>query len=432
MLLDEDEKASPIPMGDLINKRPAGAPRKRPLWENLIQPIPARPVEEDPSGKPKPQEKTMQAEPPEVRVQKGFNEGQERVQNSQRKGSIGVEKGFNKGLVGVQSKGSEGVQTDITKSVAQLRGNNFKYLTHIFELCRANCETVTPPISLKKLSEEISMPWESIRTCIKRLCSNALLERVGNTKGPNAIVQYRLPEDVYRSLNMRLRKLGLSEVGVQNVGSEGVQSSLCSSSNLKTTTTNGFNTDEEIDPSILERVNELNLKTWGITKAHLLRFVGPNKICETFEDLEEFLHRVEFVIADIEKKGKRVNSKAGFLISRLKGEPLGLPEGYVSLKEKRIRADKEEKERELERIRAAKEEKYRVEYALFREKFDPVEKEKLLNEIRTEEGKNHPDFASKETLDRTVQARFSQMMVKLFLEQFIVEDERNTVMNLLL
>jgi hypothetical protein len=178
-------------------------------------------------------------------------------------------------------------------------------------------------------------------------------------------------------------------------------------------------------------LDSLDLQRWGISKTHLLPHIGPGKTCETFQDLEEFLHKVDAAIASIEQGGKKMRSRAGFLISRLQGQPIGVPDSYVSLREKRLLAEKEAKERELQRIRTAKREKYQVEFQLFQETFDGERKNQLLQNIREEEQRNHPSFASAETLERSVQSRFKDALRKLFCEQYQPEEERGEVEGML-
>jgi len=138
--------------------------------------------------------------------------------------------------------------------------------------------------------------------------------------------------------------------------------------------------------------------------------------------LEEFLHRARAAVDDMKGRGETVRSPAGFLMHCLKEGYVGVPVGYRSLEEIRLEEANREKRERLERIKAAKEEQYRIDFALFKEELDAEEKKRLLETIREEEKKKHPTFASKETLERTVHARFNQALGQMFARQYPADE----------
>lgn len=460
MLLDPDEKVEPLPVQDLLRK----GPRKR-LWDNLI-----------PSSEPS---STAEASPATAKkavvsqgtAESGSQSGSQTVQRAES-GSQSDLKAVHKSFKGSQSgsnRGSQVVQVAVqpnpnseptpqvvaanSAAVAyrkpflffHLSRNRIATLAYIYNLCR-QYDDVTPPLHHKAVSAELNLPFETLRTCLKRLCADNLLQKLGTDRGRNAHHQYKLTETFFKVLKIPANREILLSAGQGsaptsayfssqrtefNSGSHMVQTAvndpLCSSSNLETTTTSEPHSLASTDVHLQDQINTLNLASWGISQRHLYPFVGPGKICETFEDLEELLHRAAAAIDSIEQGGKKIRSRAGFLISRLKGEPIGVPDGYVALKEKRLIAEKEQKGRELQNLRKAKREKLLVEFELFKEQIDPEEKKRLITELRAEETKNLGTLVGQETIERTVLGRFRESLIKRFCEPYAAIGEAKDV-----
>ena len=182
-----------------------------------------------------------------------------------------------------------------------------------------------------------------------------------------------------------------------------------------------------MEESLLEQLKGLDLKRWGILAQHVLPYVGQGRICETFADVEELFHRAEAAVELSERNGKPIRSRAAFLMSRLKGEPIGVPDGYVSLKEKRLLADKETMAKELQRIKQAKKEKLILEFEIFKERLATEEKNLIVERLRGEESKKLGGIVGPGTLERSVQGRFREEMIKRFSEQYALTGEAQEV-----
>lgn len=292
-----------------------------------------------------------------------------------------------------------------------LRRNPKKVLRYLFDLASSSGERTTPNFNIIDASETLDMRYESLRTALKILRGHKLIERVSYRPGPNGWCQFRIFKDTYKELNEIYTRVNEEDVESDNSGLRSGSSNVCSSSNnLNITTTTG--------DDVIDQLSHINLSAWNISRRSLVKYVGPGNTCETVRDMEEFLHRAKAAIEGMKGRGEVVRSPAGFLMHCLKEGYVGVPEGYKSLEEIRIEESNREKRERLERMRAAKEEQYRVDFALFKEEFDPEEKRRLLEGIREEERKRHPSFASKATLDKTIQAKFEEVMKSKFEEQY--------------
>lgn len=314
----------------------------------------------------------------------------------------------------VSEDADEAVQLKVNPR--QLRHNPRKVLRYLYQLASTSGDRTTPKFNATDAAEDIDLRYESFRTALKVLRHHNMIERVSYRSGPSGWCQFRIFKEVYRELYELYSNNEMDDVEDNNSGLNSGLSAPCSSSNKIVTTT----TTEQAD--LVESIAHIDLSFWNIGRRSLVKYIGEGATCETVRELEEFLHRARAAVEDMKGRGETVRSPAGFLMHCLREGHVGVPAGYKSLEEIRLEEANREKRERLERMKAAKEEQYRVDFALFKEEFDVEERRRLLEEIRTEEKKKHPTFASKETLERTIQARFNEAMARLFVDHYPAEE----------
>jgi len=319
---------------------------------------------------------------------------------------------------GLKEDASEEVDEAVQLKVnpRQLRHNPRKVLRYLYQLASTSGDRTTPKFNATDAAEDIDLRYESFRTALKVLRHHNLIERVSYRSGPSGWCQFRIFKEVYRELYALYANDEIEGVEDNNSGLNSGLSAPCSSSNKILTTT----TTEQAD--VVESIAHIDLSFWNIGRRSLVKYIGEGATCETVKELEEFLHRARAAVDDMKGRGETVRSPAGFLMHCLKEGYVGVPVGYRSLEEIRLEEANREKRERLERIKAAKEEQYRIDFALFKEELDAEEKKRLLETIREEEKKKHPTFASKETLERTVHARFNQALGQMFARQYPADE----------
>lgn len=298
-----------------------------------------------------------------------------------------------------------------------LRRNPKMVLRYLFEMASKSGERTTQKINIVEASEYLEIRYESFRTAIKVLRNYNIVERASYRSGPNGWCQFRFQKDTFKDLyDFYNGQLSKGEK-LQNSGLNSGLSDDSSSSGIKNTTTTA--TDE----SALDTLTCLDLSQWNISKRSLVNHVGPGKTCETVEEMQEFLHRVAAAVDEMRKRGEKVRSPAGFLMHCLREGYVGVPEGYVSLKERRERERAEQARRELEKIQAAKKERYESEYALFRESVDQGVKARLVEEIRSK-SKTKVEVVGKATFDKAIKAEIENGLRRNFCAQYRPEELR--------
>jgi hypothetical protein len=300
-------------------------------------------------------------------------------------------------------------------SPRQLRKNPKKVLRYLYQAASQSGERTTPSFNIVDAAADINIPYESFRTALKILRGYNFIERISYRAGPNGWCQFQIPKVVFKDL-YELYSIADEEHTFKQPGLKSGLSQTCSSSMLSNNTTTTATALEEIDR--IEALSHVDLGTWNISKKMLVKHIGPGKTCESVKDMEEFLHRASAAIESLRARGDAVRSPAGFLMHCLNEGYVGVPDGYKSLEELRLEKMNRETRERLDRIKAAKEEKCRMEFELFREELDSAEKRSMLERIRDDEGKSHPAFASKETLERSIQVRFKEELIQKFCERF--------------
>ena len=318
----------------------------------------------------------------------------------------------------------ESVTQDIASGVSrtitprQLRRNPKRVLRYLFQIASTSGERTTPQFNTMDAADDIDIRYESFRTALKVLRNHNLIERVSYRPGPCGWCQFRIFKDVYRELHELYSNADDETIDDSDSGLKSGSSAVCSSSRVLITTTT--TTAEEGD--LIDAIAHIDLSFWNIGRRSLVKFIGAGKTCESIRELEEFLHRAKAAVEDMKGRGGKIRSPAGFLMHCLREGYVGVPDGYKSLDEVRLEEMNREKKERLERIKTIKEEQYRIDFALFKEEFDAVEKRQLIEAIRDEEKKKHPAFASKETLERTVQARFNEALARIFADRYPADE----------
>ncbi len=295
--------------------------------------------------------------------------------------------------------------------VKKLKGLRLEVMLLIFQNCLKNQTLASDYISLRDMAETLSTSVNTLRTSIKRLVKIELIKKEAVFAGSHSIHRFLLTDSIFQCINAMVENKS-ETVGTKTwykndkllVQKPGTNVP-CSSSIYKTTTTENN----------LKLLDDVDLSYWGIAKQGLVQHIGKDGICETTEEIEEFLNQVKAVICEKEKKNEKIHSKAGFLISCLKKGYITPPDGYISLQEQRIIETKQAKEKEFYRIKQAKKESYKVDYDLFKQNIHENEKNKIYanaekNEVVQEGGKISV-FIRQKALEGEVEEKFKELFL---------------------
>lgn len=185
-----------------------------------------------------------------------------------------------------QPNSTNRVDQPINLSLKNIRGNPLKVAQYFFEISRDEPLNHTPKITRSKVTNDLKISINSLKTALKFLLKNCLIERVCSISGKTGYSQYKLKNSFFEEIKMSYKTGSINRV--------------YSSCSLK------GNTTTTIDPLSLhtEIINLDPLACIGLTDSHLIQLLKQGNL--TPEQIQESVNHFAF---DLEHndKAKTIN-----------------------------------------------------------------------------------------------------------------------------
>ncbi|PIR24942.1 MAG: hypothetical protein COX62_08210 [Deltaproteobacteria bacterium CG_4_10_14_0_2_um_filter_43_8] len=465
-MLNKDEKLETIPMENLLRpsrEKRGRSSRSKVLWDDLILPTqkvtpaegkkiesPVASQNQEMTSKPQvqstPSHKTFSKSEPitsaklplksasKIGSKQGLNIGSKVGSTFQNRFENRVNSGSDVG----SNLGS--VSSELNRKEINLltRGIGGKLVQYLYWKSLSNEAGGAIQVSLKDFSVHLGVKYEGLKTSVRRLLENGLLQKESSSKGRSGFIAFSLPVRSREGLQAHFQPQpfmhNLPENPVLNWGQNSVQPSPYSSSNYNTTTIKATAEPNlepnNIPPQFHEFLSTLNLREYGLrSQSQLAPYLGEGKVCEAPLELEEFFHKFDAVITDREARGMHIGSKTALLLSCFKKGWITVPEGYLSLEEERLQEQRRESEIKLKKLREHKVQLYQTNFELFKEELSEEKKKNIFDEVKEEQSTMQNGIgATKATIDKVINAEYNNRLRTMFLNTL---DNREEVVSLL-
>lgn len=228
------------------------------------------------------------------------------------------------------------VYKPLNLSLKNIRGNPMKIAQYFFELSRDQLHHYTPKITRSKITNDLNISINSLKTALKFLLKNCLIERVCSISGKAGYSQYKLKDSLFEEI-----KIFYKTGSINRIYSSG-------SLDIRNTTTT------MLDPFSRIEINPDPLVHIGLTDNHIEQLLKQCNL--TPEHIQESIHHFAFDLAHNDKiKAINKNPLDYFMGILRKGNYYTAPSNYESQESRNKRLYLEDKLKREEANRALEE-----------------------------------------------------------------------------
>lgn len=243
----------------------------------------------------------------------------------------------------------------IVLSLSMLRGNPLRITQYIFELSKDEINNITKPLTRTKIIKSLELSKESVRTSIKFLIKNLILERISFHAGKNGWSIYKLKKSIFDEIKIAYQTNAIIPLKYNNI---------LLSKNAVSENTSEW---ENIDISHLEYI--------GLKTSHINQLKTKN----SFKVIQESIYHFAFGLK-FNPKAKTYSDPLSVLIGVLRKGEAWIEPNYRSTQEIAQETVNNNIKDQTERLQKLAEEAFNLAFAEWRKNLSEEESALILKD----------------------------------------------------